>query len=137
MNFLKYNQKNHIEIQPAAMVLSGLDHSTELEMHTLDHALVLLSGDMSEHEQFKSITSLVKLVNSMMQDILANHRMAAQDEDLLSMDDTADGGLLISVGGKVKFALSPGTLAELHRCGIEPDMLVDILLELTEGEDEP
>ena len=34
------------------------------------------------------------------------------------------------------FELSPDTVAELDECGIAPEMLVDMLLNLTEGEDD-
>ena len=69
MNFVKYNEKNHIEIQPAALVLSDLDQADRLEMHTLDGALVLLKDDVDEIEQVHAIMALSKLTHAMMQDL--------------------------------------------------------------------
>ena len=136
MNFVKYNKKNHIEIQPAALALSGLEHSPQMEMHTLDYALVLLKDNMSEAEQIIAMSSLVKLVNSMMTDFVSKLCEEEDDANQICIDDTDDGGVIVSIGGHKMFELSPDTVAELDECGIAPEMLVDMLLNLTEGEDD-
>ena len=46
MTFVKYSSDGKVIIQPAALVLSSLEHEEKLEMHTLDNALVLLKDDM-------------------------------------------------------------------------------------------
>ena len=135
MNFVKYNRKNHIEIQPAALVLSNLENSPQMELHTLDHALVLLKDDMTEAEQLDSMTALIKLVNSMMADIISKRK----EEDpaaSVCIDDTEDGGIIVSVYGHEVFALSADMVSNLGVCGISPEMMVEMLLDLKVGEED-
>ncbi len=136
MNFVKYNQKNHIEIQPAALVLSGLDQAERLEMHTLDGALVLLKDDMDEFEQVHAITALSRLAEGLKRDVCARHFENAPNEGALCVEDTEDGGILVSIGGTDLFELSGSTLEELEECGLSVELLVNLLLDLMEDEDE-
>lgn len=135
MNFVKYNEKNHIEIQSAALVLSGLDQTDRLEMHTLDGALVLLKDNMDEIEQVHAIMALSKLTHAMMQDMSTRHHEDEPKEDI-TVDDTADGGLIVSIGDTDLFELSGSTLEELEECGLPAEILVNLLLDLMEDEDE-
>lgn len=136
MNFVKYNEKNHIEIQPAALVLSDLDQADRLEMHTLDGALVLLKDDMTDLEQLMATASLVKLAHAMMQDMSTRHHEDELDDNGACIYGSADGGIIVSVGGHKLFTLAPDTVDEFGACGITPEMLADLLLDLMEYEDE-
>ncbi len=136
MNFVKYNEKNHIEIQPAALVLSGLDQADRLEMHTLDGALVLLKDDMDEIEQVHAIMALSKLTHAMMQDMSTRHHEDELDDNGACIYGSADGGIIVSVGGHKLFTLAPDTVDEFGACGITPEMLADLLLDLMGYEDE-
>ena len=136
MNFVKYNEKNHIEIQPAALVLSGLDQADRLEMHTLDGALVLLKDDMDEIEQVHAIMALSKLTHAMMQDLSTRHDEDEPEDHDIYVDDTVDGGIVVSIGDTDLFELSGSTLEELEECGLPAEILVNLLLDLIEDEDE-
>ena len=50
MTFVKYNENGTIVLQPAALMFSGLDSSDLLELHLLDHTMVLLDTEMTVTE---------------------------------------------------------------------------------------
>ena len=54
MTFIKYTNDGKAVIQPAALVLSGLEKEDALEMHTLDSAIVLIKEEMPPVEKVKT-----------------------------------------------------------------------------------
>ena len=70
MTFIKYTNDGKAVIQPAALVLSGLEKEDALEMHTLDSAIVLIKEEMPPVEKVKTVCSLMRLVNSLTADLM-------------------------------------------------------------------
>ena len=70
MTFIKYTNDGKAVIQPAALVLSGLEKEDALEMHTLDSAIVLIKEEMPPVEKAKTMCSLMRLVNSLTADLM-------------------------------------------------------------------
>ena len=70
MTFIKYTNDGKAVIQPAALVLSGLEKEDALEMHTLDSAIVLIKEEMPPVEKVKTVCSLMGLVNSLTADLM-------------------------------------------------------------------
>ncbi len=70
MTFIKYTNDGKAVIQPAALILSGLENEDALEMQTLDNVLVLLKEKMPPVEKMKTVISLMRLVNSLTSDTM-------------------------------------------------------------------
>lgn len=70
MTFIKYTNDGKAVIQPAALILSGLENEDALEMQTLDNVLVLLKEKMPPVEKMKTVISLMRLVNSLTTDMM-------------------------------------------------------------------
>jgi hypothetical protein len=80
MKFAKYIANDKIVIQPAALTLCDLRGEEHLEMHTLDHALVMLKGNMTRAETQIAVMSLVRLGESLMDDLDARMEDDSADE---------------------------------------------------------
>ena len=65
MTFIKYTNDGKAVIQPAALILSGLENEDALEMQTLDNVLVLFKEKMPPVEKMKTVISLMRLVLKM------------------------------------------------------------------------
>ena len=61
MTFIKYTNDGKAVIQPAALILSGLDTEDALEMHTLENAIVLFKQEMEPSEKVAAVTTLLRL----------------------------------------------------------------------------
>ena len=86
MTFIKYTNDGKAVIQPAALVLSGLENEDALEMQTLDNVLVLLKEKMSPVEKMKTVISLMRLVNSLTTDTMCGFAEHIDEE----CDDECD-----------------------------------------------
>ena len=87
MTFIKYTSDGKAVIQPAALILSGLEKEDVLEMHTLDNLLVLIKEEMSPVEKVKTVCSLMRLVSSLTADLLCEFDESIDDE---ADDDCGD-----------------------------------------------
>lgn len=83
MTFIKYTNDGKAVIQPAALTLSGLVNEGALEMHTLDHVIVLLKEEMPPVEKMKTACSLMRLVNTLTVDMMTewDEQEECGDED--------------------------------------------------------
>ena len=72
MTFIKYTTDGKAVIQPAALILSGLDREDALEMHTLENAIVLFKQKMKPAEKVAATTTLLRLAHSLLEDMLAD-----------------------------------------------------------------
>ncbi len=92
MNFIKYTKDGKTVIQPAALILSGLEKENVLEMHTLDNALVLVKEKMLPQEKVKTMCSLMRLVNGLSADLMCGFEVEGDDEvnDEIDLDDAED-----------------------------------------------
>ena len=81
MTFIKYTNDGKAVIQPAALILSGLDREDALEMHTLENAIVLLKQKMEPVEKATAMMALIRLVNSLWADMLARWEDQEGDAD--------------------------------------------------------
>lgn len=130
MNFVKYNNRDRVEVNSAALALSGLDKCKQLEMHTLDHALVMLKDDMTNLERVEAMTSLLNLVNSIMDELVFFYEEEDRNEPMFKIDDTENGGVMISERGEALMELSPHMVEKLKQNGVTEDELVEILTEI-------
>ena len=46
MKFINYTNDGRVVVQHAALILSKLDETDTLELHTMDNAIILLKKDM-------------------------------------------------------------------------------------------
>ena len=92
MTFIKYTEDGKVVIQPAALVLSGLEKEDVLEMHTLDNVLVLVKEKMLPQEKVKTMCSLMRLVNGLSADLMCGFEVEGDDEvnDEIDLDDADD-----------------------------------------------
>ena len=144
MTFVKYSSDGKIIIQPAALILSSLEREEQLEMHTLDSALVLLKSNMEIQEKFSVMAELVKLINSMLAEAIT--QLDESPDDLHSIripieafEDAgidegdlqvlADDGIVILVQDAQEVKLSSWTLDELARCGVTQEQMKQLLKE--------
>lgn len=89
MTFIKYTNDGKAVIQPAALVLSGLEKKDTLEMHTLDNTIVLLKANMTSLEKFFAVGSLIRLVESLAVELEGDtDDDATDDDDEAFCDDT-------------------------------------------------
>ena len=86
MTFIKYTNDGKAVIQPAALILSGLENEDALEMQTLDNVLVLLKEKMPPVEKMKTVISLMRLVNSLTSDMMCGFAEHIDEE----CDDECD-----------------------------------------------
>ena len=144
MTFVKYSSDGKVIIQPAALVLSSLEHEEKLEMHTLDSALVLLKSNMEIQEKFSVMAELVKLINSMLAEAITQLDEAPDDLHSIripieAFEDAgidegdlqvlADDGIVILVQDAQEVKLSSWTLDELARCGVTQEQMKQLLKE--------
>lgn len=47
MKFINYTNGGRVVVQHAALILSKLDETDTLELHTMDNAIILLKKDMT------------------------------------------------------------------------------------------
>ena len=90
MTFIKYTNDGKAVIQPAALVLSGLENEDALEMQTLDNVLVLLKEKMPPVEKMKTVISLMRLVNSLTMDMMCGFEEHIDEECNDECDDDID-----------------------------------------------
>ena len=86
MTFIKYTNDGKAVIQPAALILSGLENEDALEMQTLDNVLVLHKEKMPPVEKMKTVISLMRLVNSLTSDMMCGFAEHIDEE----CDDECD-----------------------------------------------
>ena len=90
MTFIKYTNDGKAVIQPAALILSGLENEDALEMQTLDNVLVLLKEKMPPVETMKTVISLMRLVNSLTSDTMCGFEEHIDEECDDECDDDFD-----------------------------------------------
>lgn len=148
MTFVKYSSDGKIIIQPAALILCSLEREEQLEMHTLDSALVLLKSNMEIQEKFSVMAELVKLVTSMLAEAITQLDEAPDDLHSIripieAFEDAgidegdlqvlADDGIVILVQDAQEVKLSSWTLDELARCGVTQEQMEHLLKEVKEN----
>lgn len=72
MKFIHYTNDGRVVIQHAALILSKLDETDTLELHTMDNAIILLKKDMTQAETRDVLQGMVRLAHSMTLDALCN-----------------------------------------------------------------
>ena len=72
MKFINYTNDGRVVIQHAALILSKLDETDTLELHTMDNAIILLKKDMTLVETRDVLQDMVRLARSMTLDALCN-----------------------------------------------------------------
>ena len=90
MTFIKYTNDGKAVIQPAALILSGLENEDALEMQTLDNVLVLHKEKMPPVEKMKTVISLMRLVNSLTSDMMCGFAERIDEECDDECDDDFD-----------------------------------------------
>ena len=90
MTFIKYTNDGKAVIQPAALILSGLENEDALEMQTLDNVLVLHKEKMPPVEKMKTVISLMRLVNSLTSDTMCGFEEHIDEECDDECDDDFD-----------------------------------------------
>ena len=90
MTFIKYTNDGKAVIQPAALILSGLENEDTLEMQTLDNVLVLHKEKMPPVEKMKTVISLMRLVNSLTSDTMCGFAEHIDEECDDECDDDFD-----------------------------------------------
>lgn len=94
MKFINYTNDGRVVVQHAALILSKLDETDTLELHTMDNAIVLLKKDMTLVETRDVLQGMVRLARSMTLDALCNSD--AEDKTPLvdeSVDDEYEDSL--------------------------------------------
>lgn len=98
MKFINYTNDGRVVIQHAALILSKLDETDVLELHTMDNAILLLKKDMTWAEMRDVLQEIVRLARSMTLDALCNSD--AEDKTPLideSSDDEYEGMITVPV----------------------------------------
>ena len=98
MKFISYTNDGRVAIQHAALILSKLDETDTLELHTMDNAIILLKKDMTLVETRDVLQGMVRLARSMTLDALCNSD--AEDKTPLvdeSVDDEYEDTITIPV----------------------------------------
>ena len=72
MKFINYTNDGRVVVQHAALILSKLDETDTLELHTMDNAIILLKKDMTLVETRDVLQGMVRLARSMTLDALCN-----------------------------------------------------------------
>ena len=97
MKFINYTNDGRVVVQHAALILSKLDETDTLELHTMDNAIILLKKDMTLVETRDVLQGMVRLARSMTLDALCNSD--AEDKTPLvdeSVDDEYEDNLGIT-----------------------------------------
>lgn len=87
MKFINYTNDGRVVVQHAALILSELDETDTLELHTMDNAIILLKKDMTLVETRDVLQGMVRLARSMTLDALCNSD--AEDKTPL-VDESVD-----------------------------------------------
>ena len=87
MKFINYTNGGRGVVQHAALILSKLDETDTLELHTMDNAIILLKKDMTLVETRDVLQGMVRLARSMTLDALCNSD--AEDKTPL-VDESVD-----------------------------------------------
>ena len=87
MKFINYTNDGRVVVQHAALILSKLDETDTLELHTMDNAIILLKKDMTLVETRDVLQGMVRLARSMTLDALCNSD--AEDKTPL-VDESVD-----------------------------------------------
>ena len=87
MKFINYTNDGRVVIQHAALILSKLDETDTLELHTMDNAIILIKKDMTLVETRDVLQGMVRLARSMTLDALCNSD--AEDKTPL-VDESVD-----------------------------------------------
>ena len=87
MKFINYTNDGRVVVQHAALILSKLDETDTLELHTMDNAIILLKKDMTLVETRDVLQGMVRLARSMTLDALCN--ADAEDKTPL-VDESVD-----------------------------------------------
>ena len=87
MKFINYTNDGRVVVQHAALILSKLDETDMLELHTMDNAIILLKKDMTLVETRDVLQGMVRLARSMTLDALCNSD--AEDKTPL-VDESVD-----------------------------------------------
>ena len=98
MKFINYTNDGRVVVQYAALILSKLDETDTLELHTMDNAIILLKKDMTLVETRDVLQGMVRLARSMTLDALCNSD--AEDKTPLvdeSVDDEYEDTITIPV----------------------------------------
>lgn len=98
MKFINYTNGGRVVVQHAALILSKLDETDTLELHTMDNAIILLKKDMTLVETRDVLQGMVRLARSMTLDALCNSD--AEDKTPLvdeSVDDEYEDTITIPV----------------------------------------
>ena len=61
MKFINYTNDGRVVVQHAALILSELDETDTLELHTMDNAIILLKKDMTLVETRDVLQGMVRL----------------------------------------------------------------------------
>ena len=96
MKFINYTNDGRVVVQHAALILSKLDETDTLELHTMDNAIILLKKDMTLVETRDVLQGMVRLARSMTLDALCNSD--AEDKTPLvdeSVDDEYEDSITI------------------------------------------
>ena len=88
MKFINYTNDGRVVVQHAALILSKLDETDTLELHTMDNAIILLKKDMTLVETRDVLQGMVRLARSMTLDALCNSD--AEDKTPLVDDESFD-----------------------------------------------
>lgn len=93
MTFINYTNDGKAVIQPAALVLSDLNHEEKLELHAMDKVIVLLKPEMTPLERLTVMSSLTRLVNYLGVSMTAgwNTRQNCDDENDFFNDGFDEG----------------------------------------------
>ena len=95
MKFINYTNDGRVVVQHAALILSKLDETDTLELHTMDNAIILLKKDMTLVETRDVLQGMVRLARSMTLDALCNSD--AEDKTPLvdeSVDDEYEDSII-------------------------------------------
>lgn len=98
MKFINYTNDGRVVVQHAALILSKLDETDTLELHTMDNAIILLKKDMTLVETRDVLQGMVRLARSMTLDALCNSD--AEDKTPLvdeSVDDEYEDTAVVDV----------------------------------------
>ena len=87
MKLINYTNDGRVVIQHASLILSKLDETDTLELHTMDNAIILLKKDMTLVETRDVLQGMVRLARSMTLDALCNSD--AEDKTPL-VDESVD-----------------------------------------------
>lgn len=87
MKFINYTNDGRVVVQHAALILSKLDETDTLELHTMDNAIILLKKGMTLVETRDVLQGMVRLARSMTLDALCNSD--AEDKTPL-VDESVD-----------------------------------------------